>query len=1179
MPIIPNPGPRPTVEPREDEIVVPGEFSSPTIGADETFYATGLPTALRVGLGATVTNNGTVWIETAGVQAFFVVGSQPDIYNNGSIYLYGQTQVELNHGADKLVNTGDIFAVSESGWARVVNAGRYAVVDNSGILAAQTIQSTFFSNSGNAVAIDSYNGAIINNHLGGQILAEAPDLAIAISLGGPNLDTGDPSVTNRGLIEAAATTAEGSAVGVYSTSEFTTVVNSGTIRAEIAIYNIGEIINQAGGLIEGLVQLEGTNDTIVNDGRIVGRVFMDEGDDSYSGSGEVDGYVDMGWGDDTFEGAGFSDIATGNRGNDELSGFGGNDLLLGGYGDDLIIGGSGNDGLFGEFGHDRIVTQGGDYVSGGSGDDRIELGDYRFEAIDGGTGFDVLAMATGTRNFSLSAMVAGNRIGGIDAIELRGNQNLAIDANSIARLADDKATLWVDATSTDGVHLAGSWTRDEDTSFGGVTYQTWIQGAFTVLVTGSTPVTANSTPAYGGLDAVAGGAAALRPGEAAGIDLATREIFVSEYVINDDDFVVTQEEIYFTVGEQPVFLAGLDLETFTNDGAIYSINEDTYFATGIWLTRQSGFVDVTNNGLILVEATGPAGDPDDIAFGTFGVSVEGDLINHGEMSVYSASGSVVGASVTTRAGLFNNSGDILAISSGGHAEGVTADAIDVFGQRSFSNTGLIYAEGVNVADPYYNDPVTTVHPVAASVATGARLFGNAINDGRIIAAGGENAVEGARSLGVALAPRSAGGLSLTNNGEISGTLSVFFYGTTTASGQGHTLVNNGLLVGDVHFAGGVRFSNGGNDVYDNTNGETRGVVYGFVGNDTFTGGAFADTFNGGVGNDRLDGGGNIDIAIVSGNRAAYRVTQTSVGVFRVVGTDGTDTLTNIEYLQFDDQTIRLLPGTGVSVNFDTSDPSVYQSAMDNIRDFDGNDLGGNGNWLRIGSADVDGDGDVDQILVNDAIGRFATVSAGDDGLFYFGDHGWAGETRVVGTYIDPLVQSGEVVAGSANDSQRRFQNDLQLENINRVLGADDYDGDGLQEVYFALTDGTAYLHAYMHADGNIQYANYQTESQVIDYLTANGYDASTWASWFASGAEGGAQEDGAKGAPVREAPTTDDLFAGTFTDGSGNLALASVFEEPTHAFDAARFDPIGFDSGAVDLYQLDTPLALAETFA
>ncbi|MFB0610762.1 calcium-binding protein [Aurantiacibacter poecillastricola] len=291
-------------------------------------------------------------------------------------------------------------------------------------------------------------------------------------------------------------------------------------------------------------------------------------------------------------------------------------------------------------------------------------------------------------------------------------------------------------------------------------------------------------------------------------------------------------------------------------------------------------------------------------------------------------------------------------------------------------------------------------------------------------------------------------------------------------------------------------------IFDGVNATLIGTQFDdrLVGNElanVLRGGDGADTLRGAAGNDTLDGGSNVDTAVVSGQRSQYTITQPSLGVFDVTGPDGTDRLTNVEYLDFAvGDPVRLLWGQGTQVNFNTSNPSVYQSAMENIRDFDGNDLGGDGSWLRIGSADVNGDGDVDQILVNDAIGRFATVGTADDGLVYFNDYSWAGETRVVGIYIDPLVQSGQVQQGSDLDSQRRFQNDLQIENINEVLGADDYDGDGLQEVYLALTDGTAYLHLYMFEDGNIQYANYQSEAQVIDYLESNGYDETTYGDWF-----------------------------------------------------------------------------------
>ena len=48
----------------------------------------------------------------------------------------------------------------------------------------------------------------------------------------------------------------------------------------------------------------------------------------------------------------------------------------------------------------------------------------------------------------------------------------------------------------------------------------------------------------------------------------------------------------------------------------------------------------------------------------------------------------------------------------------------------------------------------------------------------------------------------------------------------------------------------------------------------------------------------------------------------------------------------------------------------------------------------------------------------------------------------------------------------------------------DYDSDEIHKVYWKTADGTAYLRSLMHADGNIRYANYQSESQMKEYLTS-----------------------------------------------------------------------------------------------
>ena len=168
-----------------------------------------------------------------------------------------------------------------------------------------------------------------------------------------------------------------------------------------------------------------------------------------------------------------------------------------------------------------------------------------------------------------------------------------------------------------------------------------------------------------------------------------------------------------------------------------------------------------------------------------------------------------------------------------------------------------------------------------------------------------------------------------------------------------------------------------------------------------------------------------------------------------------------------------------------------------IRDYDGN-LHANSNevadtvkssYKYQGMIDVNADSISEAIYTNKESGRWVTASIDSTtGNADFTDYGQNGTTRIVGIYIDPLVTSGEVVAGSDHDSQRRFQNDLEIDNL-LAKTSGDYDGDGFQEVYWKTVDGTAYLRALMHDDGNIQYSNYQSESQMSDYLTTNGYES------------------------------------------------------------------------------------------
>ncbi len=78
------------------------------------------------------------------------------------------------------------------------------------------------------------------------------------------------------------------------------------------------------------------------------------------------------------------------------------------------------------------------------------------------------------------------------------------------------------------------------------------------------------------------------------------------------------------------------------------------------------------------------------------------------------------------------------------------------------------------------------------------------------------------------------------------------------------------------------------------------LISGGAGNDTLIGLGGDDTLIGGAGSDVIVGGTGIDTATFGGNLAAYSFSPGSV---IVTGPDGSDTLTGVEFLSFDDQTI------------------------------------------------------------------------------------------------------------------------------------------------------------------------------------------------------------------------------------------------------------------------------------
>ena len=165
----------------------------------------------------------------------------------------------------------------------------------------------------------------------------------------------------------------------------------------------------------------------------------------------------------------------------------------------------------------------------------------------------------------------------------------------------------------------------------------------------------------------------------------------------------------------------------------------------------------------------------------------------------------------------------------------------------------------------------------------------------------------------------------------------------------------------------------------------------------------------------------------------------------------------------------------------------HSYAFEEIKDFDGFYHGikhklNKTEYAFKGKADVNLDGYEEYIFVNHNTNRLASVGIEEDFLKY----GENGNTRVLGIYIDPLVAAGEILKGSENDSQRRFSNDIKIDNL-VLKSSGDFNFDGLQELYWKTVDGTSFLRLLMHEDGNIQYANYQNADQMNEYLITHGH--------------------------------------------------------------------------------------------
>ncbi|MEQ9695216.1 hypothetical protein, partial [Shimia sp. SDUM112013] len=146
-----------------------------------------------------------------------------------------------------------------------------------------------------------------------------------------------------------------------------------------------------------------------------------------------------------------------------------------------------------------------------------------------------------------------------------------------------------------------------------------------------------------------------------------------------------------------------------------------------------------------------------------------------------------------------------------------------------------------------------------------------------------------------------------------------------------------------HSMSNIENINGSRDDSDSLAGDSGGnQIDGRGGNDTLLGRAGHDTLIGNYGDDSIDGGDGFDAAAFWGiSRSAATITEVSPGVIQVVSGQGTDRLSNVEELWFDDQTVRvsdLFPNDNLQTGTAGADTLDGTAENDTLLGLDGNDI-------------------------------------------------------------------------------------------------------------------------------------------------------------------------------------------------------------------------------------------------
>ncbi|MET0272386.1 MAG: calcium-binding protein, partial [Phenylobacterium sp.] len=643
-------------------------------------------------------------------------------------------------------------------------------------------------------------------------------------------------------------------------------------------------------------------------------------------------------GNDTLTGADGNDLLVGNNGDDFLRGHGGDDTLNGDDGADFINGGAGNDVIDGGFGIDRLVygdAPGGvnvDLANGhatGFGDDIV----VDIENVTGTAYNDTLTGDNGANwlwgtggDDSISAGYADDLVGvGAGASIVEGGDGLdtlIFDSSTLTTPVNVSLALQGAAQNTaQGMMTISGFENLVGTSLGGDTLSG--DGGPNVIA------------GWGGSDSLSGGA---------GDDLLLGDGLI---YVDDGGAIVTYDDAS-DPDDAPAgadtLIGGLGDDTINGGEGVDTVSYadatdrvDVDLAAGTGGSAAMGADTLTNIENVI------GGSDSDTLYGALG----DNRLSGGDGHDILIDRAAVGSGNDTLEG---GAGDDLL--AGGLGDdlidgGDGFDRLGVGNSLGIGGTVDLRIQGVAQNTGLGMDTLVSIENVSGSVNNDVLIGNDGANymwggsdgvvggDDTISGMGGDDLIHvgaGAQLLdggdGVdTLMFDENGALDVTGGLDISlalqgaaqdttqGLMTLTNFENLSGSGFGDTLGGDAgvnILAGyasDDSLSGGAgddTLLGDGNFDIESHNVGTSGQITLFSqgdGNDNLDGGDGNDRLVGGLGNDTLDGGAGIDVAVYSGLSDDYTVNDLGGGSWSVANGDGSDQLTGVERLRFDDSFI------------------------------------------------------------------------------------------------------------------------------------------------------------------------------------------------------------------------------------------------------------------------------------